>query len=81
MRRFHFSLMITTISILSAITCYLMGYWQYTRWEEKKAYFREIEARQERNSGPVGSGRALTTRSRARPKARFARSSKEAKLA
>ncbi len=42
-RTFHFSQERTVISILAALLCYAMCYWQYTRYVGKRAYFGEVE--------------------------------------
>jgi len=42
-KKFRFSGEKTVISALAALLCYAMGYWQFTRFQEKRVYFAEVE--------------------------------------
>lgn len=42
-RAFQFSPMKTVIALGAAALCWSMGYWQYTRYQSKKAYFATLE--------------------------------------
>ena len=45
-RKFRFSAFITLHAVAAALLCYVMSYWQATRYNEKKAYLVTLEARQ-----------------------------------
>ena len=42
-RKFRFSHEITVTSLIAAVFCYAMGYWQFQRYEFKLDYFSQIE--------------------------------------
>lgn len=54
-RRFQFSAETTVLVTLAAVLCYSMGYWQWTRFEEKNAYFAILEQQNERGPSPLDS--------------------------
>lgn len=44
-RKFRFSKEITSLSVIAALLCYTMAYWQFTRYKNKRAY-EDLFARQ-----------------------------------
>ncbi len=41
-RKFRFSPEVTVTVVLAAMLCYSMSYWQFTRYEEKKVYEKQV---------------------------------------
>lgn len=54
-RVFQFSLETTLLVGVAAVLCYSMGYWQWTRFQEKNAYFATLEQQNERGVTPLDS--------------------------
>lgn len=60
-RSFRFSQEITVLSTLAALLCYGMGYWQYTRYLEKKIYVAAVEKGEQRGRVALNPNQANWT--------------------